>query len=173
MSNSIGKIFRLTTFGESHGSKIGGIIDGCPSNIPVDFDFIQSELDRRKPGQSNLVTQRKEEDQVEFHSGIFEGKTTGTPIHFSILNKDQRSRDYNNIKDIFRPSHADFTYEMKYGHRDYRGGGRSSARETACRVVAGALAKQLLLSQGIRIRSCVSQVYTHTLHQNENIEWSL
>lgn len=142
--NTFGKHFKLTTFGESHGKAIGGVIDGCPSNLKLDFDKIQLDLDRRKPGQSAIVTQRKESDIVEFLSGIFEGKTTGTPIGFIIPNKDQKSRDYDHIKDIFRPSHADFTYNKKYGNRDYRGGGRSSARETASRVVAGAIAKQLI-----------------------------
>lgn len=142
--NTFGKHFKLTTFGESHGKAIGGIIDGCPSNLVLDFDKIQQDLDRRKPGQSAIVTQRKESDIVEFLSGIFEGKTTGTPIGFMIPNKDQKSRDYDHIKDIYRPSHADFTYDKKYGNRDYRGGGRSSARETASRVVAGAIAKQLI-----------------------------
>ena len=142
--NSFGKLFRLTTFGESHGKAIGGIIDGCPANLELDFEKIQMDLDRRKPGQSAIVTQRKESDIVEFLSGIFEGKTTGTPIGFQIPNADQKSRDYDHIKDKFRPSHADFTYDKKYGNRDYRGGGRSSARETACRVVAGAVAKQFI-----------------------------
>lgn len=144
MNNSIGNIFKLTTFGESHGTAIGGIIDGCPAGIPLDFNAIQKELDRRKPGQSKLTTARKEDDIVEFLSGIFEGKTTGTPIGFMIKNKDQKSKDYSEIKDTFRPSHADFTYEKKYGIRDYRGGGRSSARETANWIVAGAIAKQVL-----------------------------
>jgi chorismate synthase len=142
--NSFGKSFKLTTFGESHGKAIGGIIDGCPSNLELDFDKIQLDLDRRKPGQSAIVTQRKESDVVKFLSGIFEGKTTGTPIGFQIPNADQKSRDYDHIKNKFRPSHSDFTYDKKYGNRDYRGGGRSSARETACRVVAGAVAKQLI-----------------------------
>lgn len=142
--NSFGKLFRITTFGESHGKAIGGIIDGCPANLELDFEKIQKDLDRRKPGQSSIVTQRKESDMVEFFSGIFEGKTTGTPIGFQIPNADQKSKDYDHIKDKFRPSHADFTYTKKYGNRDYRGGGRSSARETASRVVAGAIAKQLI-----------------------------
>jgi len=142
--NTFGKQFKLTTFGESHGNAIGGIIDGCPSDLELDFDKIQLDLDRRKPGQSAIVTQRKESDTVEFLSGVFEGKTTGTPIGFIIPNEDQKSRDYDHIKDVFRPSHADFTYQKKYGNRDYRGGGRSSARETACRVVAGGIAKQLI-----------------------------
>jgi chorismate synthase len=137
---------------------IGGIIDGCPSNFELDFDLIQQELDRRKPGQSSIVTQRKEEDVVEFQSGIFEGKTTGTPIGFIIKNKDQKSKDYTHNIDVFRPSHADYTYEQKYGVRDYRGGGRSSARETAVRVVAGAIAKQILSQKGITIQAYVSQV---------------
>ncbi|GGE04969.1 chorismate synthase [Psychroflexus salis] len=142
--NSFGNIFKLTTYGESHGVSIGGIIDGCPSNIPLDLNLIQQELDRRKPGQSNIVTQRKESDIVQFKSGLFEGKTTGTPIAFEIVNADSKSKDYSHIKDVYRPSHADFTYQKKYANRDYRGGGRSSARETASRVVAGAIAKQLL-----------------------------
>jgi len=144
MSNTIGKLFKLTTFGESHGVAIGGIIDGCPAGIAIDFKAIQKELNRRKPGQNKLTTARKEADEVVFLSGIFEGKTTGTPIGFQIVNKDQKSKDYSNIKDVFRPSHADFTYQKKYGIRDYRGGGRSSARETANWVVAGAIAKQVI-----------------------------
>lgn len=158
MGNTFGNIFKLTSFGESHGVSIGGIIDGCPPNIELDFDLIQHELDRRKPGQSAIVTQRKEEDVVEFQSGIFEGKTTGTPIGFSIKNKDQKSKDYGHNIDVFRPSHADYTYEQKYGIRDYRGGGRSSARETAVRVVAGAIAKQILAQNQITIQAYVSQV---------------
>jgi len=154
--NSFGKIFKLTTFGESHGSAIGGIIDGCPAGLSIDFEAIYAEMQRRKPGQSAIVTQRKEEDNVKFLSGIFEGKTTGTPIGFIIENTDQKSKDYSHIKDVYRPSHADYTYDKKYGIRDYRGGGRSSARETACRVVAGAIAKQLL--QGIKITAYVSSV---------------
>ncbi len=144
MSNSFGKIYRLTGFGESHGKAIGGVIDGVPAGILLDLEEIQRELDRRKPGQSNITTQRKESDKVVFLSGIFEGKTTGTPIGFMIENEDQRSRDYSHIKEVFRPSHADFTYQQKYGIRDYRGGGRSSARTTASIVVAGAIAKQIL-----------------------------
>jgi chorismate synthase len=154
--NSFGKIFKLTTFGESHGPAIGGIIDGCPAGISLDFDAIQAEMQRRKPGQSAIVTQRKEEDEVKFLSGIFEGKTTGTSISFIIENTDQKSKDYSHIETIYRPSHADFTYDKKYGIRDYRGGGRSSARETACRVVAGAIAKQLL--KEIKITAYVSSV---------------
>ena len=154
--NSFGNIFKLTTFGESHGPALGGVIDGCPPGIELDLDFIEREMQRRKPGQSSIVTQRKEEDSVQFYSGIFEGKTTGTPIGFLIHNKDQKSKDYSHIKDTYRPSHADFVYDKKYGHRDYRGGGRSSARETASRVVAGAIAKQIL--EGIKITAYVSSV---------------
>ena len=156
MSNSIGKLFKLTTFGESHGAAIGGIIDGCPSGLTLDLEEIQRELDRRKPGQSNIVTQRKEPDQVEFLSGIFEGKTTGSSLGFIIKNTNQKSKDYSDIKDTFRPSHADYTYEKKYGLRDYRGGGRSSARETANWIVAGAVAKQLLSK--IQINAFTSSV---------------
>ena len=154
--NSYGTLFRVTTFGESHGDALGGIIDGCPPGIELDFDAIQTEMQRRKPGQSAIVTQRKEEDEVQFLSGIFEGKTTGTPIGFTISNTNQKSEDYSNIKDTYRPSHADYVYEKKYGIRDYRGGGRSSARETASRVVAGAVAKQVL--KDIKINAFVSSV---------------
>ncbi|WP_460218986.1 chorismate synthase [Psychroserpens sp. MEBiC05023] len=154
--NSFGNLFKLTTFGESHGIAIGGIIDGCPPGLTLDFDAIQNELNRRKPGQSDIVTQRKEPDTVEFLSGIFEGQTTGTPIGFVIKNTNQKSKDYSHIKDVYRPSHADYTYDQKYGVRDYRGGGRSSARETASRVVAGAIAKQLLNS--IKINAYTSSV---------------
>ncbi len=154
--NSFGKLFTLTTFGESHGPSIGGIIDGCPAGIILEMNAIQAELNRRKPGQSEIVTQRKEPDTVEFLSGIFEGQTTGTPIGFTIKNTNQKSKDYSHIKDVYRPSHADFTYEKKYGVRDYRGGGRSSARETACRVVAGAIAKQLL--KNVKIHAFTSSV---------------
>jgi chorismate synthase len=156
--SSFGTLFKLTTFGESHGVAIGGIIDGVPANQLIDIDTIQAELDRRKPGQSAIVTQRKESDTVEVLSGIFEGKTTGSPIGFMIKNDDQKSNDYDHIKEVFRPSHADFTYNSKYGHRDHRGGGRSSARETASRVVAGAIAKQILGSIGIDIVAYVDQV---------------
>ncbi len=142
--NAIGRIYRLTTFGESHGPSIGGIIDGCPAGVVIDLQFIQSELDRRKPGQSSITTQRKEWDKVEFLSGIFEGKTTGASIGFIIKNKDQKTKDYDHLKDSFRPSHGDFTYQKKYGIRDYRGGGRYSARETANWIVAGTIAKQIL-----------------------------
>ena len=154
--NSFGKLFKLTTFGESHGVAIGGIIDGCPSGLKLDFEAIQNEMERRKPGQSKIVTQRKEPDTVEFYSGIFEGVTTGTPIGFVIHNTNQKSKDYSHIKDVYRPSHADYTYEKKYGVRDYRGGGRSSARETASRVVAGAIAKQML--DAIKINAFTSSV---------------
>lgn len=142
--NTYGTIFKLSTFGESHGKAIGGVIDGCPAGVELDLEAIQRDLDRRKPGQSAIVTQRKEPDEVEFFSGIFEGKTTGTPIGFAIHNTNQKSKDYSHIKDSYRPSHADYVYDEKYGIRDYRGGGRSSARETASRVVAGAIAKQFL-----------------------------
>jgi len=154
--NSYGTLFKLTTFGESHGEAIGGILDGCPSGLTIDLESIQKEMNRRKPGQSAIVTQRKEADEVQFLSGIFEGKTTGAPIGFIIPNTNQKTNDYSHLKDTFRPSHADFTYEKKYGVRDYRGGGRSSARETACRVVAGAIAKQLLST--IQINAFVSSV---------------
>lgn len=154
--NSFGKLFNITTFGESHGVAIGGVIDGCPPNIELDFEAIQNEMNRRKPGQSAIVTQRKEPDEVKFLSGIFEGKTTGTPIGFVIENANQKSNDYSHIKDAYRPSHADYVYDKKYGHRDYRGGGRSSARETASRVVAGAIAKQVL--KDIKINAFTSSV---------------
>ena len=154
--NSFGNLFKLSTFGESHGKAIGGVIDGCPSGIELDFEAIQNDLDRRKPGQSKIVTQRKEPDEVRFLSGIFEGKTTGTPIGFIIENTNQKSHDYSHIKDVYRPSHADYVYDQKYGHRDYRGGGRSSARETASRVVAGAIAKQML--SNVMINAYVSSV---------------
>ncbi|HSD08451.1 chorismate synthase [Flavobacterium sp.] len=154
--NSYGTLYRITTFGESHGEALGGIIDGCPSGIQLDLDAIQFEMSRRKPGQSAIVTQRKEPDDVQFLSGIFEGKTTGTPIGFIIPNTNQKSDDYSHIKDNYRPSHADYVYEKKYGIRDYRGGGRSSARETASRVVAGAIAKQMLPQ--IKFNAYVSSV---------------
>jgi chorismate synthase len=165
--SSYGTLFKLNTFGESHGDAIGGVIDGVPANFQLDLDAIQNELNRRKPGQSELTTPRSEMDHVQFLSGIFEGKTTGTPIGFIIPNTNVKSVDYNHIKDVFRPSHADFTYQQKYGHRDYRGGGRSSARETACRVVAGAIAKQLLQSMGIQFSTYVSQVGTIALTNKE------
>lgn len=156
--NTFGELFRITTFGESHGAAIGLIIDGCPSGLELNLDFIQSELDRRKPGQSKIVTQRKESDTFEVLSGVFEGKTTGTPIAFIIRNENQKSQDYEHIKSSFRPSHADYTYHEKYGNRDYRGGGRSSARETAARVIGGAVAKQILEKLNVSITAFVSQV---------------
>lgn len=156
--NTFGHLFRITTFGESHGNGLGVIIDGCPSNLEIDLEFIQLQMDRRRPGQSSIVTQRKEKDTVQVLSGIFEGKTTGMPICLALFNEDARSKDYSHIKDSFRPSHADFTYQQKYGHRDYRGGGRSSARETAARVAAGAIAQQILAKEGIEVKAWVSQV---------------
>lgn len=156
--NTFGNLFRLTSFGESHGEAVGGILDGCPAGLELDMDFIQNELDRRKPGQSRITTPRKESDTVVFLSGIFEGKTTGTPIAFMVKNENQHSSDYDNLKDVFRPSHADFTYFSKYGIRDHRGGGRSSARETIARVVGGAIAKLFLKKLNIDIKAYTSQV---------------
>ncbi len=158
MGSIYGKIFSISTFGESHGAGIGVVIDGCPAGVPFDMAFIQNELARRKPGQSRITTQRKEADEFEVLSGVFEGVTTGTPIALLIRNEDQRSKDYAHIADRFRPSHADFTYEKKYGVRDYRGGGRSSARETAARVAAGAVAKLMLKELGVSVSAFVSQV---------------
>ncbi|WP_339866686.1 chorismate synthase [uncultured Algoriphagus sp.] len=158
MGNSFGKLFKITTFGESHGLALGVIIEGCPAGLRIDEAKLIAEMQRRKPGQSKITTQRKEEDEFEIKSGVFEGVTTGTPIGIVINNSDQKSKDYSHISDKFRPSHADFTYFEKYGLRDYRGGGRSSARETAARVVAGAIAKQLLETKGIAIQAYVSQV---------------
>jgi len=158
MSNTIGKLFTFTSFGESHGRGIGGIVDGCPAGIDVDIEFIQSELDRRRPGQSDISTPRKEGDKVDILSGTFEGKTTGTPIAFVIWNENQHSTDYDHLKKVYRPSHADYTYQQKYGIRDHRGGGRSSARETASRVVAGAIAKLALKKLGVEITAFTSQV---------------
>ncbi len=170
--NTFGTLFKLTTFGESHGVAIGGVLDGCLAGIELDLEAIQKELDRRKPGQSAIVTQRKEPDTVEFFSGIFEGKTTGTPIGFAIRNTNQKSKDYSHIKDSYRPSHADYVYDQKYGFRDYRGGGRSSARETASRVVAGAIAKQMLPL--IKINAFVSQVGDLRLEKDyKNLDLSL
>lgn len=163
MGNSIGNLFKLITFGESHGTAIGGIIDGCPAGIKLDFDAIQMELNRRKPGQSKITTQRKEPDQVEFLSGIFEGKTTGTSIGFQIKNTNQKSKDYSHNTNVYRPSHADYTYDKKYGIRDYRGGGRSSARETANWIVGGAIAKQFL--KNIKINAFTSSVGGITLNK--------
>ncbi len=156
--NTFGEIFRITTFGESHGAGIGGIIDGCPAGLLIDFDLIRNEMNRRKPGQSSVTTSRKEEDDFEILSGVFEGKSTGTPIAFLIRNLDYKPSDYDNVKNAFRPSHADYTYNAKYGLRDYRGGGRSSARETAARVLGGAIAKMLLLLEGVTINAFVSQI---------------
>lgn len=157
MRNTFGNIFTITTFGESHGRGLGVIIDGCPAGVKIDEDFIRTELQRRKPGQSKITTQRKEEDNFEILSGVFEGQSTGTPIAMVIYNTDQKSKDYSHIADKFRPSHADYTYHEKFGVRDYRGGGRSSARETAARVAAGAVAKLLLASYGVAINAYVSQ----------------
>lgn len=157
-NNTFGNIFRLTTFGESHGAGIGGVIDGFPAGIELDMDFIQSELDRRKPGQSRITTDRKEADQVEFLSGVFEGKSTGCPIGFLVRNTNQHSNDYENLRNLYRPSHADYGYTQKYGLRDHRGGGRSSARETIARCVGGALAKLALNQLGITVQAYTSQV---------------
>lgn len=174
--NTFGHTFKITTFGESHGKAIGVIIDGCPAGLDFDEEFVQNELARRRPGQSNIVTQRKESDTAQVLSGIFDGKTTGTPISMVIFNADAKSKDYSHISDKFRPSHADFTYQKKYGNRDYRGGGRSSARETAARVAAGAVAKLFLQQNGVSISAYVSQVgnlKTTTSYQNldfNNIE---
>ena len=169
--NSFGNLFKVTTFGESHGTAIGGVIDGCPAGIHLDMIAIQNEMSRRKPGQSDIVTQRKEPDTVQFLSGIFEGLTTGTPIGFVIKNANQKSKDYSHIKDVYRPSHADYTYDKKYCVRDYRGGGRSSARETACRVVAGAIAKQLL--KGVSIHAFTSSVGKISINQPyQNLDFS-
>ena len=157
-SNSIGKIFRVTSFGESHGKAVGGVIDGFPPGLELDMDFIQAEMNRRKPGQSSITTPRKESDTLEILSGVFEGKSTGTPIAFLVWNKDQRSKDYSNIANVYRPSHADFTYHKKYGIADYRGGGRSSARETLVRVAAGAFAKIMLKKAGINVLAFTKSV---------------
>lgn len=164
--NSFGTLFKLTTFGESHGIAIGGILDGCPPDIKIDLDFIQAELDKRKPGQSNIVSQRKENDKLQFLSGLFNGKTTGTPIAFIINNTNAKSKDYAHLKDTFRPSHADYVYYKKYGIYDYNGGGRASARETACRVVGGAIAKLFLAQYKIKINAFVSAVGSIELQTN-------
>ncbi len=167
MSNSLGNIYKLTTFGESHGPAIGGVIDGCPAGVSLDFNAIQHELDRRKPGQSKIVTQRKEPDQVEFLSGVFEGQTTGTSIGFQIKNTNQKSKDYSHNTNVFRPSHADYTYHEKYGLRDHRGGGRSSARETANWIVAGAIAKQFLTNLEINaFTSSVGDIFLEKPYQD-------
>ncbi len=165
MGNSFGRIFRLTTFGESHGKALGAIVEGCPAGLDLNEEQIRLEMQRRKPGQSKITTQRKEEDEIEILSGVFEGKTTGTPIGIVIQNSDQKSKDYSHIADKFRPSHADYTYFEKYGIRDYRGGGRSSARETAARVAGGAIAKQFLAAKGVKIQAYVSQVGDLTLEK--------
>lgn len=166
--NTFGKLFTLTTFGESHGPALGAIIDGCPPGLELDASDMQHDLDRRKPGQSRYTTQRRESDEVKILSGVFEGKTTGTPIGLVIENTDQRSKDYSKIKDQFRPAHADYTYQMKYGIRDYRGGGRSSARETAMRVAAGAVAKKYLAQQcGIKIQAYLSQLGPHSISSKD------
>ncbi len=171
--NSFGRIFRITTYGESHGAGIGVVIDGCPSGLDIDESKINLELQRRKPGQSRLTTQRKEDEGFEILSGVFEGKSTGMPINLFIKNKDQRSKDYSHIAQSYRPSHADMTYDKKYGHRDYRGGGRSSARETAARVAAGAIAKQILESEGIHISAGVTQVGSLKLNTKiDQIDWT-
>jgi chorismate synthase len=166
MGNSFGKLFKITTFGESHGVALGVIIEGCPAGLIMDEGKIIAEMQRRKPGQSKITTQRKEEDEIEILSGVFEGKSTGTPIGIVIRNADQKSKDYTHIADKFRPSHADYTYFEKYGIRDYRGGGRSSARETAARVAGGAIAKQFLEAKGISISAFVTQVGDLKLDKN-------
>lgn len=166
MGNSFGKLFKITTFGESHGLALGVIIEGCPAGLKIDEEKIRLEMQRRKPGQSKITTQRKEEDEIQILSGVFEGKSTGTPIGIVIPNSDQKSKDYSHISDKFRPSHADYTYFEKYGIRDYRGGGRSSARETAARVAAGAIAKQLLETKGVTVQAFVSQVGDLTLEKS-------
>jgi len=169
-ANTFGEVFRVTTFGESHGLGIGLIIDGCPAGLDLDLTFIQHELDRRKPGQSKIVTQRKEDESFVIQSGVFEGKTTGTPISIFIPNTDQKSKDYSHISSIYRPSHADFTYQAKYGVRDYAGGGRSSARETAARVAAGSIAKMILNGIGVKINAFVSQVGHVKLDESETLD---
>ena len=170
--NTFGALFTLTSFGESHGAAIGGVVDGMPAGIAVDMDFVRSEMLRRRPGQSAVTTGRKEPDEVEFLSGIFEGRTTGTPIGFIIRNTNQHSGDYDNLREVLRPSHADYTYWQKYGVRDHRGGGRSSARETAVRCVAGALAKLALRELGITIQAYTSQV-GHIALENDYTKYDL
>jgi len=165
-ANTIGKIFRLTTFGESHGKAIGGVIDGCPAGLLIDLDFVQQQLNRRRPGQSEINTPRSEADEVEFLSGIFEGAATGAPIAFIIRNNDARSQDYDHLKDIYRPSHAGFTWDKKYGFYDWRGGGRASARETIARVVGGAIAQLVLLKSNINIQAYTSQIGKIILEKN-------
>ena len=166
MANTFGQIFKISSFGESHGKAIGGIIDGCPAGISIDYDIVQKQLDRRKPGQSKITSSRNENDEVEFLSGIFDNKTLGTPIAFIIKNNDANIKDYDSLKNSFRPSHADFVYEKKYGIRDYRGGGRSSARETSVRVVAGAIAQQILSNLNIKVKAYVSKVKSIKLEKN-------
>jgi chorismate synthase len=156
--NSFGQVFRLTTFGESHGPALGGVVDGCPSDVPLDEDVIQNELDRRKPGSGPASTTRKEDDRIQLLSGVFEGRTTGTAIGFTIANQDQRSKDYEKMRHVFRPGHADFTYQAKYGRRDHRGGGRASGRETACRVAGGAIAQAWLSLLGIEVAACTVEL---------------
>ena len=173
MYNSFGNLFRITSFGESHGPAIGVVIDGCPAGLSIDLSYIQYELDRRKPGQSKLTTQRREPDEFEVLSGLYEEKTTGSPICLLIRNSNAKSKDYDHIKDSFRPSHADFTYQQKYGHRDHRGGGRSSARETASRVAAGAIAKMMLHEKGITINAYVSSVGDIDVPSHEKLDLSL
>ena len=172
-SNSFGRLFKMTTFGESHGEGIGVVIDGCPPSHEFDINFIRKQLQRRRPGQSNLVTQRKEPDEIEVLSGVFEGKTTGAPICLFIRNTNQKPKDYSHNVDTFRPSHADFTYQSKYGIRDYRGGGRSSARETAARVAAGALAQSILSKMGVTIHAFVSKVHTIEVEDIHSVDLSL
>ena len=171
--NTFGTLFKITTFGESHGHSVGVIIDGCPAGLEISEETIQLELDRRRPGQSKIVTQRKEADRVQILSGIFEGKTTGTPIGLQIINTNAKSKDYSHIKDSFRPSHADYTFQEKFGHRDYRGGGRSSARETAARVAAGAIAKAILKEQGIQITAYVNAVGTIGMSDSDQVDLSV
>lgn len=177
-ANTFGTIFRLTTFGESHGTAIGGIIDGCPSGLVIDHDFIQQELNRRRPGQSEITTARNESDTIEILSGVFEGRSTGTPIAFEVRNKDHNSSDYEHLRDAYRPSHADYTYDSKFGFRDYRGGGRASARETLSRVAGGAIAKLLLKEAGINVKAYVRSIgeidtaQDFSMDQLENIESS-
>ncbi len=169
-ANTFGTLFRLTTFGESHGAALGGIIDGCPAGLAINIDFMQHELNRRRPGQSEMTTPRDESDSIELLSGIFEGKSTGSPIAFLVRNKDQHSTDYDHLRDAYRPSHADFTYDSKYGFRDYRGGGRSSARETLSRVAGGAVAKLLLYQYGIKVKAYVSSIGDVHVEREFNID---
>ncbi|MDC6470404.1 chorismate synthase, partial [Flavobacteriales bacterium] len=171
MGNTFGTIYKLTSYGESHGPMIGGVIEGCPSGFKIDFNAIQHDLDRRKPGQSKVTTDRKELDIVEFVSGIYNGESTGAPINFTIKNKDAKSKDYSDMETVFRPSHADYSYHEKYGNRDHRGGGRSSARETANRVVAGSIAKQILAHYKIDIFAYVSSVGEIVTRFDKNLSY--